>query len=105
MATSITTIQLGPLPYAVVEVERLYSADHKPLMGEIDYSQCCISLAAEQAGVMKPITLWHELIHGMLFGAGLTNHDEQVIDAVAHGIVDALRQNPQLRDLEALWPR
>jgi len=51
---------------------------------------------------MKPsirrVTLWHEIVHGILYAAGQTDHDEVLTDAIAHGIVQVLRDNPELRN-------
>ena len=50
---------------------------------------------------MKRVTLWHELIHGILENAGIHNHDEQQIDAIAYGIVAVLQAVPALGGGEA----
>lgn len=105
MATQALTIQIGPFAYEVERVERLYSSDHTPLYGDIDYAALRIRLAAEQHPRVQLATLWHELIHGVLTNAGLTDHDERLVDLIAVGVVDLLRQNPALRALELPWPR
>lgn len=88
---------IGPLIYAVVEVEELASA-HGLLYGDIDYGRCRIRVAAESDPQIKRVTLWHEILHGILNGAAITaDHNEQHIDALAHGIVQVLRDNPDLR--------
>lgn len=98
-------IQIGPIAYEVQLVERLYSADHTPLYGEIDYAAGVIRISAEQSPVMRQITLWHELLHGILSSAGIAQHNETIVDAIAHGIVDALQRNPLLATPERLWKR
>ncbi len=46
------------------------------------------------------MTLWHEILHGILNGAAQTEeHNEAHIDALAHGIIQVLRDNPQLRNI------
>jgi len=48
------------------------------------------------------IILWHEIIHVILYQAGLQevkNH-EQLADALSHGIDQVLRDNPWLTDME-----
>lgn len=89
-------IQIGPLTYQVVEVPELASASGS-LYGDIDYGKCRIRICAESDPQIKLVTLWHELLHGILAGAAHTeDHNEAHIDALAHGIVLALRDNPQL---------
>lgn len=105
MDAQTLTIQIGPVAYTVNQVERLYSDDHRPLMGQIDPSALRIKLNAEQASAMKTVTLWHELVHAVLFNAGITEHDERLVDAIAFGVADALRQNPALRTQELPWTR
>ena len=88
-------ITIGPLSYAVVEVEELASASGE-LYGDINYERCRIRIRAESDPQIKHVTLWHEVLHGILRNAAIEDHDEQQIDALAHGIIQVLRDNPQL---------
>lgn len=83
-------IQIGAIAYELVETP----LDN--LHGDISTIRCRIRIDADQDSQAKRVTLWHEIIHGILYGAGLREHDEQVVDALAHGIVQVLRDNPQL---------
>jgi hypothetical protein len=94
-------IQIGPIRYEVVEVAELASAKGE-LYGDIDYSKCRIRIAAESDAQVKRVTLWHEILHGILTGAAQTeDHNEAHIDALAHGIILLLRDNPALRGGDA----
>lgn len=96
----IKQVQIGPLSYRVVEVRELASAAHGALYGDIDYSKCRIRIAQESDPQIKDVTLWHEILHGILAGAAHTeDHNEEHIDALAHGIIQVLRDNPELRAL------
>ena len=90
-------IQIGPIAYEVVEVAELAGAGPSSLCGDIDTMRCHIRINADMAAPTKRVTLWHEVLHGILFAAGLSDHDEQLVDALAHGIVQVLRDNPELR--------
>lgn len=94
-------IQIGPLTYTVVEVEELANGTSE-LYGDINYGRCRIRIAAESDGQMKLVTLWHEILHGILTGSAQTDHNEAHIDALAHGIIQVLCDNPELR--EPTWP-
>jgi len=90
------TITIGPLIYTVVEVEELASASGQ-LYGDIDYGRCRIRICADSDPQIRRITLWHEVLHGILAAAAQTeDHNEAHIDALAHGIVQVLRDNPEL---------
>lgn len=91
------TIPIGPLVYEVHEVARLRADDGTPLLGHILYDQCRIELEQHQAPAMKRATLWHEIIHGILENAGVSDHDERLINAVAYGICDVLQRCPHLK--------
>jgi hypothetical protein len=46
--------------------------------------------------VSERLVLWHELIHAMLFQLGYNEHDERLVDGLAHYVVSVLVDNPQL---------
>lgn len=84
-------IQIGPISYKVVET------DIPSICGDINTVKCCIRLNKAMKPDIRKVTLWHEVIHGILYAAGQTDHDEVLTDAIAHGIVQVLRDNPELR--------
>lgn len=90
------TIKIGPVTYRVKEVTGLHDRGQE-LLGQIDYSQETIELRTEQGPTAKRVTLWHEIFHGILANAGLSDHDERLIDALAYGLVSVLVDNPKLR--------
>jgi hypothetical protein len=91
------TIQIGPIAFTVKETRGLRDEDdHTKLLGQIRYDDQVIDLEAKQGLDAKRVTLIHEILHGIFFNAGLRDHDEQIIDIVATGLLDLLRQNPHL---------
>lgn len=90
-------VQIGPISYQVTKVKEL-AGDVGALHGDINFSKCRIRLEANDDPQRQHQTLWHEVLHGILHGAGLRDdHDEQQIEALTHGIIQALRDNPNLR--------
>lgn len=88
-------VQIGPTTYQVAVVEELADGSAE-LYGDIDYGKCRIRITAESDAQKQRVTLWHEVLHAILYQAGMTDHDEQVIDALAYGITQALRENEAL---------
>jgi ssRNA-specific RNase YbeY (16S rRNA maturation enzyme) len=89
-------IKIGPISYDVVEVSELAS-DAGMLHGDINFSKCRIRLDADDNAQRQHQTLWHEVLHGILHGAGIRDgHSEQQIEALAHGIIQVLQDNPLL---------
>lgn len=85
-------VLIGPIAYQVVETEL-----NGNLCGDIDTMKCRIRIEQSMAPDIKRVTLWHEIVHGILFAAGITDHSEIQVDALAHGLVQLLRDNPELR--------
>ena len=89
-------VQIGPIVYRVAKVKELADVPG-PLHGDINHGRCRIRISAEDDAQRQHQTLWHEVIHGILHGAGIRDdHDEQQIEALSHGIVQVLRDNPHL---------
>lgn len=89
-------IRIGGVTYAVYLRNDLMDGDD-PLRGHIKMDYCEILLERDMNPQMQLITLWHEVIHGILEAAGFSEHDEEIIRALGYGIVQVLRDNPDLR--------
>ena len=89
-------VKIGPIGYTIREVRGLRSDDDTELLGEIDYSACVIKLDRTANVQCKRVTLLHEVIHGILTNAGVQEHDESLIDAIAFGLYGVLRDNDEL---------
>jgi hypothetical protein len=97
MSDTPETVRIGPIDYKIEEVVRLTTADNTRLCGEIDYHNSVINLDTEQSPQSKRVTLWHEILHGILNNAGKSDHNEELIEIISLGIVGVLRDNPSLR--------
>jgi hypothetical protein len=88
-------IQIGPIAYDVIAVPELCGSTG-PLYGDINFGKCRIRINADDAPQIQLVTLWHEVLHGILRQAAIEDHNEQVIDALSHGLIQVLRDNPDL---------
>lgn len=91
-------IKIGGIDYRVIEVKALIDQDDQDtqLLGEIDYNNCEIRLEQLLNTQIQFQTRWHEVIHAILVQAGFRDHDERMVDALAYGLVQVMRDNPQL---------
>ena len=68
------------------------------LLGEIDTVNLTIRLMPDMPMPMVARVMLHEIIHGILENAGINEHDEQIVDAIANGFVQVFRDNPYLAE-------
>ena len=89
------SIRIGGVEYAVT-YEPFLSMDGRELCGMIDYQQNVISLS-ENVGMSHErqcLTLWHEIMHGVLNHFDLDLEDEErVVEIVARGVYQVLQDN------------
>ena len=85
-------IKIGAIPYAVSYPPDL---DTK-LTGEIDYLRQTIKLRAQMGAETTRVVLLHEVVHGMLFALGYYEHDEKLVDGLAHMLAQVSDENPAL---------
>ncbi len=100
MAKLPEQVQIGPVSYAVKEVDDLHTTDEdgkkKWLHGHIVYADATIKVAGDQSEDMKITTIWHELLHGLMDQAGVDDHPEALIRMLGYGLVRLIRDNPAL---------
>jgi hypothetical protein len=92
-------VKIGAVDYQVVEVENLVDGV-TVLNGHILYNESVIKLEQNMSVQQKDVTLWHEIIHGILTHAGFSNHNEKMVEALGYGVLMVLRDNPGLIDQE-----
>lgn len=94
----MVNVKIGGLDYEVEEVQNLCAEDGlKRLNGHIIYDACQIKIDQGLNQQVKTVCLWHEILHGILTNAGVGKHDEATIEALSYGIVQVLRDNPELK--------
>lgn len=94
------TIIIGPLTYAIVFETRMFRVNEDGstnwIDGRIEYGKAVVKLNSELADQSVVPVLWHELLHGILDNAGQHVQPEGIIEALANGITQLLRDNPLL---------
>jgi hypothetical protein len=64
--------------------------------GEIRYHRHEIAVMPQLRPLVRTQILWHEAIHVLLHQAGQREHEEALVDLMAYGIMQVLRDNPDL---------
>lgn len=92
----VQSVKIGGIYYSVEVVPELRDGDIR-LNGWIQYDLSKISLDAKMGEQMAFQTLWHEILHGIATQAGRNSElKEPMIEALAHGIVQVLKDNPDV---------
>lgn len=86
-------VKIGPIVYDIREETRVAN---ESMWGQIVYAESAIELNPGMNEQHRTITLWHEILHGMLLQGGIREHDERILDVLAHGIFGVLKDNPEL---------
>lgn len=91
------TIKIGCIDYAVDIVALLEDDERNEIFGQVAYDESEIRILGRLSPQAKIATLWHEVIHAILIEAGFTgDHNEQMVSAIAHGILGVLKNNPRI---------
>ena len=90
-------VKIGALLYRVCWKHRpRFKA--KFVVGLIDYYDQRIDTYVGLSPATEWVNLWHETVHGILHNAGIDDHDENMVNALAHGICQVLVDNPKIHD-------
>jgi len=95
---NIKKIMIGPIPYDVTIEDRILNSQNQDLNGEIYYERGTIKISKDCHPVVQKVVVLHEVIHGVLDTAGITDHQEPWIVAVSNGLIKAFMDNPDLAD-------
>lgn len=98
----IESVKIGAMTYKINLVSDLHLGEgdeRKDLHGQIWQDKLQIDVEADQNEQMRIATVLHESLHGILNHAGHEDHSEQLIIALGFGLVDFIRDNPELIDL------
>lgn len=91
MITLPAKVRVGAMVYDVIAIKDL------PDLGLCDEEKCCIAIREGLPDDVATVTLWHELIHAMLYALGYRRHSERMVDGIAYQITQLLQDNPALR--------
>lgn len=94
------SVQIGPITYSVELVEDLHEVDEQgtkhTYYGSQHFITAAIKIMAEMNPRIEASTFLHEITHGILENSGYHTQDESLVDAIAYGFYDLIRQNPDL---------
>lgn len=85
---------VGPVCYEVVEEPRVkQEGDY----ARVRLDEAVIEVGSPMDAKVQQVHILHEVIHVLLHNAGIAapDHEERIINALAHGIVDFADDNPE----------
>ena len=90
-------IKIGAIQHTVAYAENPTSSNGTPIDGQIDHGTAEITIKANMGRQIQVQTILHEIIHAIEVQTGRRHElKEPIIDALAFGIYQVLRDNPQL---------
>lgn len=94
-------LRVGPIDFAVERVSDLRGDDGKALYGEVKWQRCTVRIEADCVAQQQRQTMWHEVIHILLEQSGRTalSQNDEVVDSLAYGIMQVIRDNSWLAQL------
>lgn len=91
-------VRIGGVDYEVNEVDGLHDGGVY-LNGHVVFDDCKILINSDMAPFMKWVAIWHEILHALLYHAGIDDEEiEGAIRALGYGVTQVLRDNPELRE-------
>ena len=89
------SVQISGIPYAVEVIPTKANALSTKFSASIDYEGQTIAIG-EQASESMKVSFWHEVIHGMMNALGLDDHDEKLVEGMAHQMYLFVKDNPEV---------
>ena len=89
------SVQISGIPYAVKIIPTEANALANKFAASIDYEGQTIAIG-EQAAESMRVSFWHECIHGMMNALGLDDHDEKLVEGLAHQMFLFTKDNPDV---------
>lgn len=86
------SFRIGSVDYNVKEVDGLHS-DGQNLYGLVTYGLCLIQIDSASSDTRKRNILIHEIVHAILFEAGIEEQDEDLVNRLGHVLAQVLRDN------------
>lgn len=90
-------VLVGGIPYSIEKQDRI-TVDEQNADGCITYNVCRIQIVDGMPVEVERTVVLHEAMHAIFKGQGQHDyqHDEALLEAIAHGMVQLLRDNPLL---------
>lgn len=85
------TIRVGSVDYTVNVVKGI--GDKYNLFGQVVYGDTSVDIDAALSEQRQHNVLVHELVHAMMFEAGIEDQDEDLVNRLGHVLHGVLRDN------------
>ena len=94
----INNVLIDAINYRVEETDEPILIDRKECGGGVFYNESLIKIGNFVKGDAKTKVLMHEIVHAILFERGMieASDDEQLVEELAKGIINVIRNNPNL---------
>jgi hypothetical protein len=92
-------VKIGWREYQVAQEEHRNADDGKnDLWGEINYDRNKIYIYDKQPEEVKPVTLLHEIVHGIFYLSGHSEwrDNEDLVNCVAENLYQIILDNPEM---------
>lgn len=88
------SVRIGGIEYDVIDNVKDLNDGESLLYGFINFRESTIQISDLCEHQHKCITLLHEILHGIIYGAGLTMDDEEkVVQVLSKGLYQVLQDN------------
>ena len=91
-------VKIGPITFELRAAKGLVNADGRDMDGVLDCCECVIIIRDNMNPQRTYFTLWHEIVHAIMAYSGHEVNDG-VCDAVATGVMGALKDNEWIREV------
>lgn len=93
------SVRVMGIPYTIEKQDRI-TVDGQNADGCITYNVATIQIVDGMPIEVERAVVVHEIMHAVFKGQGQNDyqHDEALLEAVAHGVVQVLRDNPGLAE-------
>lgn len=95
-------IRIGAADYDVQYTDDAIILNGRECIADVDYNLCKIRLSSNRMGDgRQAVTLMHEIAHAIMNEQRMDDPivcNEALIDAIAYGMVDFIRDNPEIVD-------
>ena len=96
----VESVMIDAIRYRVEQTQDMILVDGCACRGEVDCNLARIRLSGDGEALgegRKAQVLMHEVVHAMLYERGREEcENEELMDALASGFVNLIRQNPEL---------
>ena len=93
----IKSVTIGPFHYAITDIHGEIE-DGKFIHGRVTHHKTLIEIDASSSKQGALHTLMHEIVHAIRYQSAIqpTENEEYVCDALAYGLIQLIKGNPEL---------